>query len=106
MLTSTEVNTLMWTLACLAINPGVQEEAFQEIDELCKNKPTFDDEADLPYISAIINESLRYRPPTPFGFAHVSNKDDEYNGCFIPKNTPILLNLFAINHNERRFITP
>ncbi|CAB4377592.1 unnamed protein product [Rhizophagus irregularis] len=102
----TEVNTLMWTLACLAINPGVQEEAFQEIDELCKNKPTFDDEADLPYISAIINESLRYRPPTPFGFAHVSNKDDEYNGCFIPKNTPILLNLFAINHNERRFITP
>ncbi|GBB87357.1 hypothetical protein RclHR1_01380019 [Rhizophagus clarus] len=102
----TEVNTLMWVLACLANNPGVQEEAFSELDESCKTKPTFDNEFDLPYITAIINETLRFRPPTPFGFAHVSNKDDEYNGYLIPKDTPLLLNLFAINHNERRFIAP
>jgi cytochrome P450 len=102
----TEVNTLMWTIACLANNPGAQEGAFQELDELCRKKPSFENEMDLPYISAIINETLRYRPPTPFGFAHVSNKDDEYNGYFIPKDTPILLNLYAINHNERRFIAP
>uniref|UniRef100_A0A1D1YZD1 Cytochrome P450 1A1 n=1 Tax=Anthurium amnicola TaxID=1678845 RepID=A0A1D1YZD1_9ARAE len=103
----TEVNTLMWVIACLANNPGVQEEAFRELDDICeKNKPTLEDELDLPYISAIINETLRYRPPTPFGYAHMTNKDDEYNGYFIPKDTPLLLNLFAINHNERRFIAP
>jgi cytochrome P450 len=102
----TEVNTLMWIIACLADNPGAQEEAFKELDDICRKKPTLEDEIDLPYITAIINETLRYRPPTPFGFAHVSNKDDEYNGYFIPKDTPLLLNLFAINHNERRFLAP
>jgi len=102
----TEVNTLMWMLACLANNPGVQEEAFYELDDLCKKKPKFEDESELPYISAIINETLRFRPPNPFGFAHMANRDDEYNGYIIPKDTPILLNLFAINHNERRFIAP
>jgi len=102
----TEVNTLMWVIACLANNPGVQEEAFNELDELCKKKPKFEDESELPYISAIINETLRYRPPNPFGYVHVANKDDEYNGYLIPKDTPLLLNLFAINHNERRFIAP
>ncbi|RIA78807.1 cytochrome P450 [Glomus cerebriforme] len=103
----TEVNTLMWMIACLANNPGVQEEAFKELDELFgRNKPMPKDEMDLPYISAIINETLRYRPPSAFGFPHVAKEDDEYNGYNIPKGTPILLNLFAINHNERRFIAP
>src|ERR1051325_1918531 len=95
----TEVNTLMWAIACLAKNPGVQEEAHKELDDLCeKTMPTFDDEMGLPYINAIINETLRYRPPNAFGFAHIAGKDDEYDGCFIPKGTPILLNLYTINH--------
>ncbi|CAI2168126.1 10841_t:CDS:2 [Funneliformis geosporum] len=103
----TEVNTLMWAVACLANNPGVQEEAFKEIDSVCdKNMPMMVDELDLPYINAIINETLRYRPPNAFGMIHLSSEDDDYNGYFIPKGTPILLNLFAINHNERRFIAP
>jgi cytochrome P450 family 619 len=103
----TEVNTLMWAIACLANNPGVQEEAFKELDELYdKQFPSTVDETDLPYIKSILHETLRFRPPNAFGFAHITGKDDEYNGYFIPKGTPLLLNLFAINHNERRFISP
>ena len=49
--------------------PEVQEKAQAEIDAVVgKDRlPTFGDRGDLPYIEAIICETMRWHPPVPLG---------------------------------------
>lgn len=51
-------------------------------------------------------EVLRLRPPAPFGIPHSNTKDDIYNGWVIPKDTVIVMNLFAANLDGTRFPEP
>lgn len=50
-------------------HPEVQTRARQELDAVVGNDrlPTFDDEASLPYITAVVKEVLRWKPVTPAG---------------------------------------
>jgi cytochrome P450 len=49
----------------MLMNPDVQIEAHRELDKVLApgDLPTFALESDLPYISAIVREVLRYQPP-------------------------------------------
>jgi cytochrome P450 len=40
------------------------------------------------------------------GQNHYVIQDDWYKGFFIPKNTIIMLNLWALHHNEEEFPEP
>lgn len=53
----------------MIIHPEIQQRAHQEIDEQLKRErlPNFDDQDALPYVSAIIKESLRFQTITPLG---------------------------------------
>jgi cytochrome P450 len=55
------------------------------------------DAPNLPYIQALVKESLRWRPALPFGIPHTSREDDWYEGMFIPKGTLCLVNLWQCN---------
>ncbi|KAH7906012.1 cytochrome P450 [Hygrophoropsis aurantiaca] len=68
-------------------NPEVQLRAQSEIDLLVgKNRlPTFDDRQSLPYIDAILRETLRWHPVTPLGVPHSTTSSDVYEGFYIPK---------------------
>ena len=59
--TSSSLNSCM---KYLAANPHVQQRAHEEIASIIgdSRSPTFDDEASLPYIRAIVREILRMRP--------------------------------------------
>jgi len=75
-------------------HPEVVERAQDELDRVvgCERYPTWNDEAKLPYIRAIIKELLRIRPPNKIGMQHCSTEDDWYQGMFIPKGSLIMLN--------------
>jgi cytochrome P450 len=49
--------------------PEVQEKAQADIDAVVgKDRlPTFGDRDDLPYVEAIICETMRWHPPVPLG---------------------------------------
>ena len=49
--------------------------------------PTYSDIKNLPYISAVLKETLRWHPIVPFGIPHTTTEDLEYRGYFIPKGT-------------------
>lgn len=53
----------------MTMHPDVQYKAQKELDELLKQKrlPVFSDRPQLPFINAIVQETLRYHPPTPMG---------------------------------------
>jgi cytochrome P450 len=57
-----------FVLAMLAC-PKVQKKAQAEIDSLTGGRylPSFEDEASLPYISALVKEVMRWENVTPFG---------------------------------------
>ncbi|KAJ7843607.1 cytochrome P450 [Mycena olivaceomarginata] len=52
--------------------------------------PTFADQANLPYIRALVKETLRWRAPGPLGLPRRAHKDDFYEGYFIPKGTVVI----------------
>ena len=84
-----------WTLAMLAY-PETQACAHAELDAVvgCGHLPTFADLTHLPYIRAMVNEALRWRPPAPLGAPHRSTEDGWYDGMFIPKGTLCIANLW------------
>lgn len=50
-------------------NPEAQKKAQAEIDSVVQagHLPDFDDQDSLPYVTAIVKETLRWRDVTPIG---------------------------------------
>ncbi|THU76423.1 cytochrome P450, partial [Dendrothele bispora CBS 962.96] len=68
--------------------------------------PDFGDRENLPYLEAILTESLRIYPVLPLAVPHHSIEDDVYEGYFIPKGTTFVANSWAILHDERAYPDP
>ena len=76
-------------LVAMALYPETQKRAQQEVDTVTGSSrlPEFDDIQHMPYVQAILLETMRWRPPAPFGLPHVVAADDIYEGYHIPKGT-------------------
>ena len=85
--------------------PEVQRRAQAELDTVVGHDrlPTFDDATRLPYVQAIIEEVLRWRPTLPLGVPHAATEDDWYEGMFIPKGTVCIPNTWHCNHDRAVF---
>ncbi|KAI9447042.1 cytochrome P450 [Lactarius psammicola] len=101
---TTSTTLQWWTLAMIAY-PEVQKQAHAEIDEVVGSArpPTFADLPALPYIRALVKETLRWSLTIPLGLPHVSNADDWYEGMFIPKGTICYQNMRVINSDPEVF---
>ena len=85
--------------------PTVQARAHAELDEVVgfARSPTFADVPFLPYIRAMVKETLRWSSVVPFGVPHASSADDWYDGMFIPKGTICLQNMRVLNFDPEVF---
>ncbi|KAG6374677.1 cytochrome P450 [Boletus reticuloceps] len=75
-----------FTLAMVK-NPRIWKSAQAEIDTIVgiDRLPEFGDRSSLPYVNAILRETLRWQPPGPLGLPHATRTSDIYNGFYIPK---------------------
>ena len=89
----------------MVTHPGVQKRAQDELDAVVGHSrtPTFADAPNLPYIQALVKESLRWRPVLPLGVPHATTEDDWYEGMFIPKGTICLANLWQCHRDPSFF---
>lgn len=78
---------LTGAMMALVNHPYVQSRAQAEIDVVIGRDrlPNFSDKDELPYISAICREVMRWRLVTPLAVDHAAAQDDVYDGYFIPK---------------------
>src|SRR5579863_6175656 len=85
--------------------PEVQRRAQAELDAVVGRDrlPTFDDAPRLPFVRAIIEEVLRWRPSLPLGVPHAATEADWYEGMFIPKGTVCIPNVWHCNHDHAVF---
>jgi cytochrome P450 len=74
--------------------PEVQAKAQAEIDRVVgmERLPSFDDRAHLPYIQAMVLETLRWRTITPLALPHTPVADEVFNGFYIAAGTTIFAN--------------
>ncbi|KAK7897228.1 hypothetical protein LTR67_005117 [Exophiala xenobiotica] len=98
--TSSALNTAIKYLAAF---PDAQARAHEEITRVIGNSrsPSYDDEESLPYIRAMVKEVLRIRPVTNIGTPHYTTADVIYKDYFIPKNTVLSINQYAIHFDNR-----
>ena len=64
----------------MALYPEVQKKAQAEIDSVIgpNRLPNFEDRPSLPYINAIIKESMRWHVPAPLGALFYRH------ACYVP----------------------
>jgi cytochrome P450 len=96
-------------LACAAFGPSFIPKAQQELDAVVgkDRMPTYEDYEALPYIQAVVSETLRWRPVAVLGGTpHASTEDFMYEGMFIPKGSTLIANLWGIHLNPDDFPDP
>lgn len=80
----------------MILYPEVARRAQDEIDRVVGTDrlPGIEDRENLPYVDAIVKESLRWHPVAPTGVAHMTTQDDIYKGYLIPKGAIIVPNIW------------
>ncbi|CAK5271974.1 unnamed protein product [Mycena citricolor] len=104
----TSVSALGTFILAMLSNPGSQERAKSELDSVLGAGvlPTMADRPQLPYISAIVKEVLRWKVVTPLGVPHHIGVADEYEGYGIPPNSTVIPNIWALLHDEEMYEDP
>ncbi|KAL1824850.1 hypothetical protein ACET3Z_011628 [Daucus carota] len=95
-----------WVMAELVLHQDVQEKLYKELSEAASLSDA--DVAKLPYLQAVVKESLRVHPPGPLlSWARLSTADVQLsNGMVIPANTTAMVNMWAITHDSRVWSDP
>ncbi|KAJ4371987.1 hypothetical protein N0V83_003760 [Neocucurbitaria cava] len=103
--TSAALNT---AILYLSANPDVRRKAHEEMDRVIgsSRSPSFADEPDLPYIRAIVKETLRLRPVTNIGTPHYTTAPITYKGIYIPANSVVSLEQYPIHYDATLFPEP
>ncbi|KAH7905082.1 cytochrome P450 [Hygrophoropsis aurantiaca] len=104
----TTTSTLKVFVLATVLHPEVQERAWLSIQSMIGTTrlPNFDDRASLPYIDALLRETLRWYPIIPIGIPHATYTEDIYNGYYIPQGAMILPNVWAMTRNEAKYPNP
>ncbi|KAG2260825.1 hypothetical protein Bca52824_080119 [Brassica carinata] len=107
--TDTSSSTVEWAMAELLRNPELMVKAQEEIREVIGGNDAVKelDVFKLPYLQAVVKETLRLHPPSPFLIPRTSKSDDVRIFEFsIPKNTQVLVSLWAIGRDPNEWENP
>ncbi|RZB88985.1 Geraniol 8-hydroxylase [Glycine soja] len=96
--TDTTASTLEWAMTELVRHPHVMSKAKQELEQITsKGNPIEEgDIGKLPYLQAIVKETLRLYPPVPFLLPRKADRDVDIGGYTIPKDAKVLVNMWTI----------
>ena len=88
---------MSWALYALTQNKHAQTKLRQELSKISTDNPTMDDLNGLPYLDAVVRETLRLYPAVP-NIVRAATKDD-----WIPLSKPFT-DRKGIVHNQIRLV--
>ena len=106
--TDTGAATLVWAMVEVMKNPGVMKKAQEELRSAFGNKG-FIDEDDLhklPYLKALVKETLRVHPPAPLLLPRQTLEKCSIDGYDIPPKTLVYVNAWAIGRDPEVWENP
>ncbi|XVF51659.1 hypothetical protein PTKIN_Ptkin04bG0202200 [Pterospermum kingtungense] len=104
----TSANSIEFTLAEVINRPEVLRRAQQELDEVV-GKDNIVEESHihkLPYLLAMMKESLRLHPVVPLLVPHCPTEPCTVGGYAIPKGSRVFLNAWAIHRDPSIWENP
>ncbi|KAL6640147.1 hypothetical protein ACP70R_021996 [Stipagrostis hirtigluma subsp. patula] len=102
------VATVVWTMAELLRNQHIMTKLRAEIEGSLGRKEIVEeaDMASLPYLQAVLKESMRLHPVVPI-LVHKAVEDGvEISGYTIPKGSTVMFNTWAIMHDPNLWERP
>ncbi|KAK9062874.1 hypothetical protein SSX86_020064 [Deinandra increscens subsp. villosa] len=99
--TDTTTSTLEWAMAELLHNPHTYKKLKTELQNTVSHDEKLEEKHidNLPYLKAVIKETLRLHPPLPFLVPHKAMESCMMHGYNIPKETQVLVNVWAIGRD-------
>ncbi|PPD76864.1 hypothetical protein GOBAR_DD26205 [Gossypium barbadense] len=104
----TSSNSIEFTMAEIINKPEVMRKAQQELDEVV-GKDSFVEESHihkLPYLLAVMKESLRLHPVLPLLVPHCPSEPSTVGGYAIPKGSRVFVNAWAIHRDPSIWENP
>ncbi|KAL6609643.1 hypothetical protein ACP70R_039612 [Stipagrostis hirtigluma subsp. patula] len=99
--THTSSVTIEWAMSELLRSPRVLAKAIEELDRVVGRDRLVaeGDVPSLPYLEAIVKETMRLHPAAPMLIPRVSREDTSVSGYDIPAGTRVLVNVWAIGRD-------
>ncbi|PWA37112.1 cytochrome P450 [Artemisia annua] len=101
--TETSAISVEWAIAELIKHPEIFEKATEELDRVIGQDRWVEekDMPNLPYIKAILKESLRLHPVAPLLVPRRARADCKVAGYYIPEDTQILVSVWTIGRDPK-----
>ncbi|CAM6091956.1 unnamed protein product [Calypogeia fissa] len=95
--TDTTANTIEWIMASLVQYPEIQAKVYAELKSVVPDGKVVSEEdvEKMPYMHAVVKESLRQHPPLPFGITHGVTEQTTLRGHDIPEDAMLLFHIQA-----------
>ncbi|KAF1896275.1 hypothetical protein Lal_00018556 [Lupinus albus] len=111
--TDTTSTALQWIMANLVKYPHMQQRIVDEITRVMtvsnkgeKEEVQEEDLEKLPYLKAVVLESLRRHPPGHFLVPHTGTEDVAFNGYLVPKNGSVNFMVAEIGRDPKVWEDP
>nr|WP_198151900.1 cytochrome P450 [Kibdelosporangium sp. MJ126-NF4]CTQ98404.1 cytochrome P450 [Kibdelosporangium sp. MJ126-NF4] len=97
----TTATALTWLWYLLAQHPDVRDRVRQEVDEVLGGRPaTAEDVENLPWVRAVVAETMRLYPPV-VALARTAKEDDMLGDFPVPAGTTIAVIVHGVHRNRR-----
>ncbi|XP_022867238.1 (+)-menthofuran synthase-like, partial [Olea europaea var. sylvestris] len=106
--TDTTYTALEWTLAEVFRHPEIMKKLQNEVTQVVGSKlnVTEDDIEKMPYLKAVMKESLRLHPPIPLLIPRESTQDTKVMGYHIAARTQVIINAWTIARDPTHWENP
>ncbi|CAN8293718.1 unnamed protein product [Cochlearia groenlandica] len=108
--TDTVAILVEWVLARMVLHQDIQAKLYKEIASVTSNntRPLSDsDISKLPYLQAVVKETLRVHPPGPLlSWARLAIHDVHVGTSLIPAGTIAMVNMWSITHDAKNWTDP
>ncbi|KAM7258768.1 hypothetical protein ACFE04_014509 [Oxalis oulophora] len=104
----TSSNTVEFAMAEVLNKPDVMKKAQQELDSVIGQDNIVEEShiAKMPYLQAIMKETLRLHPALPLLVPHRPSEDCTIGGYHVPKDSRAFINVWAIHRDPAIWPNP
>uniref|UniRef100_A0A8C5PAJ7 Cytochrome P450 n=1 Tax=Leptobrachium leishanense TaxID=445787 RepID=A0A8C5PAJ7_9ANUR len=103
----TTTTTLQWALLIMMKYPEIQKNVQNEIEKVIGiAQPQSEHRKQMPYTDAVLHEVQRFGDIVPSNLPHLTTRDAEFRGYFLPKGTHVIPLLTSVLKDKSRFEKP
>lgn len=102
--------TLSWLFYILATHPDIQAKVCAEIDEMLPPGAEISTKSlapsQMPYLNAVLYETLRLYPPVPTDFKEAAQADTLPDGTHVPQYAKLVFSPYVMGRDPARYPDP